>query len=641
MGQYKIGSNDKRAFPMGLTRVAGGIHVAVAVPAKTCSLLLYPSKKQQGPQEPERIPFPEEGRMGDVWEMTVYGRDLERYEYGFEADGKPFADPCGRQFSGREDWGSLEAAREVLRTPVKEPPFDWEGDEPLRLPYEDCVVYRLHVRGFTKHPSSGVRGKGTFQGITEKIPYLKELGVTTLELLPVSEFSEVIVPEHTAGSPYGKPEPDGRLNYWGYTPSFARAPKASYAGKGKNPQTEFKKLVKALHQAGIELVIELYFDGREPAEYVAETVRHWVREYHVDGVHLTGQAPAWLLARDPYLADTKLWAVSWDESQAAPGRPRRLAEHNDGFLVDMRRVLKGDEGQMNALVYRSRRNPAGFGVINYIAGTNGFTLADLVSYDQKHNEANGEANRDGSEYNYSWNCGVEGPTRKKKIAALRRQQQRNALLMVFLSQGTPLLLAGDEFGNTQNGNNNAYCQDNDISWLNWRQVKTNRELLDFVKYVIAFRKEHPVFHGSQEPRLMDYKSCGMPDVSYHGANAWCPEFDSFRRQMGILYSGAYAKRADGTEDDYFYVAYNLHWEPHEFALPNLPKGRKWHVAFDTKSAENNGYYLPGQEPPAKDQKRITVPSRTILVLIGKKSAEDAGTKQMKQMKKPKNLDKAL
>lgn len=637
MRQYKIGSSDKRAFPLGLTHVEGGIHVAVAAAAETCSLLLYLSKKNQDQEEPIRIPFPEEGRMGNVWEMTVLGKDLDRYEYVFEADGKPFADPCGERFSGREEWGSIEAAKQVLRTPVKETDFDWEGDRPLRIPYEDSVVYRLHVRGFTKHASSGVKGKGTYQGIVEKIPYFQELGITTLELLPVAEFAEVIVPEHVQGSPYGETEPTGRLNYWGYAPSFARAPKASYAGRGKDPQLEFKKLVKALHQAGIEIVIELYFDGKEPADYVVETVRHWVREYHVDGVHLTGQAPAWLVAQDPYLADTKLWAVAWDESLAVPGSMRCLGEHNDGFMMDMRRVLKGDEGQMNALVFRSRRNPAGYGVLNYIAGTNGFTLADLVTYDQKHNEANGEDNQDGSEYNYSWNCGVEGPTRKKKIAALRRQQQRNALLMVFLSQGTPLLLAGDEFGNTQNGNNNAYCQDNEISWLNWRQIKANQDLLDFVKYVIAFRKAHPVFHGSREPKLMDYKSCGMPDVSYHGVNAWCPEFDSFRRQMGIMYSGAYGMRPDGTEDDYFYVAYNLHWEPHEFALPNLPKGLKWHVAFDTGSLENNGYFLPGQEPLSKGQKHIMVPSRTVLVLIGKETSED---EDIKPMKTPKNLDKA-
>ena len=306
MRQYKIDSSDKRAFPLGLTHVEGGIHVAVAAAAETCSLLLYLSKKNQ--EEPIRILFPEEGRMGNVWEMTVLGEDLDRYEYVFEADGKPFADPCGGSFSGREAWGSMEAAKQVLRTPVKEADFDWEGDRPLRIPYEDSVVYRLHVRGFTKHASSGVKGKGTYQGIVEKIPYFQELGITTLELLPVAEFAEVIVPERVQGSPYGEAEPTGRLNYWGYAPSYARAPKASYAGQGRDPRVEFKKLVKALHQAGIEIVIELYFDGKEPADYVVGTVRHWVREYHVDGVHLLGEhLPITASVQDGMLSRTKIF----------------------------------------------------------------------------------------------------------------------------------------------------------------------------------------------------------------------------------------------------------------------------------------------------------------------------------------------
>ncbi len=621
MGQYKADSSDDRVYPLGLTRIWGGIHISVAAAAEECSLLLFHpeaahSRKKGERKAAVRIPFPPEGRIGDVWEMTLTGDGLDGVEYAFEADGVRFADPCGHSYHGREQWGRLEQAHILPTVPIRKEPFDWEGDRPLHIPYQDCIVYRAHVRGLTRHVSSGVEGRGTFSGIVEKIPYLKELGITTLELLPAAEFQEVMMPEHVDGNPYGESGPTGKINYWGYAPAYYFAPKASYAGKGKDPAVEFKKLVKALHRAGIELVTELYFTGKESPSTVLDVVRFWVREFHVDGVHITGGAQVWMMAQDPYLKGTKLWASSWDGVGVKTAGQKYLGEYNDGFLIDMRRALKGDEEQMNGLVYRSRRNPEQYGVINYIAGTNGFTMADMVSYEQKHNEANGEGNRDGSDYNYSWNCGAEGPVRKKKLLELRKKQLRNAVLMVFLSQGTPLLLAGDEFGNSQGGNNNAYCQDNETSWLNWNQVKSHGDLLEFVKYVIAFRKAHPVFHMEKEPRIMDYLSCGHPDVSYHGVNAWRPEFENFRRQIGILYCGEYGKKADGTPDDTFFVTYNMHWEPHEFALPNLPKGRQWKLAFDTSDSGANGFYRPGEELCLKNQKKYMVPPRSILVFIG-------------------------
>ncbi len=685
MWQYKTDSSDRSAFPMGLTRIEGGIHISVAAAADTCELLLFPPQSRL--DQAIRIPFPPSGRTGDVWEMDLAGENLDTYTYAFAADGYIFADPFGPQFAGREVWGDPAQVHALMTSPVREEPFDWGDDRPLKIPYEESIVYRIHVRGFTRHASSRVQGPGTFRGVAEMIPYLKDLGITTLELMPVSEFQEVMVTERPEGAPYGEEAPSGRLNYWGYTGSFLRAPKASYAGPGTSPGLEFKKLVRALHQAGIEVVVELYLDGRDTWPDVLDTARHWVRQYHVDGIHFTGQpVPGWLLAGDPYLADTKLWAAYWEEvpgpAARSGGRPRwapavppqssppsgsaaglqgspqscpairpqssppsgsavcpqdspqtgsprparLLADYNDGFLISIRRAVKGDEGQMRPLVDSLCRNPGDRGVINYLATNNGFTLADLVAYEQKHNEANGENNRDGSDSNYSWNCGVEGPTRKKKILDLRKRQVRNALLLLFLSQGTPLLMAGDEFGNSQNGNNNAYCQDNDISWLNWRQTKTGQKLLEFVKYVIAFRKAHPVFHMARAPRLMDYLSCGHPDVSFHGLNTWYPEFEDFRRQIGVMYCGAYGKKADGTPDDYFYLACNFHWEPHEFALPNLPKGLSWHMAFDTGSLAVNGYYLPGEEPVLDNQKRYMVPARTVLVLIGRRPQEEADTR---------------
>ena len=610
---------------MGLTRTDGGIHVSAVAAAKACSLLLFVKEDKNGKEarfrEVRNIPFPEEGKTGHVWSMTLNGAFDDLY-YAFEADGKRFSDPYGRSFAGRERWGRLSHAKRLLLSPVAEPEFDWQGDRPLHIPYEDCIVYRAHVRGLTKHASSGTEHRGTFRGVVDKIPYFKELGITTLELLPPVEFQEVMMPENVEGNPYGTSEPTGRLNYWGYAKAGMFAPKASYADPGTNPVTEFKYMVRELHKAGLEVVPELYFSGREVPEFVLETVRFWVREYHVDGIHLTGYAPTVLLATDPYLAGTKLWALSWEAEKPAAGEKKHLGEYNDGFLIDMRRALKGDEEQMSSLIYRNRRNPAETGVLNFMAGTNGFTMMDMVSYDQKHNEANGENNRDGSDYNYSWNCGAEGHVRKKKIQELRSRQLRNAMLLLFLSQGTPVLLAGDEFGNSQNGNNNAYCQDNEISWLNWNLNKWDQALLDFVKHVIAFRKAHPVFHMEQEPRVMDYLACGHPDISYHGVNAWQPEFENFRRQIGILYCGDYAKKPNGENDDFFFVIFNMHWEPHSFALPNLPKNLVWSLAFDTSDSEAGGYYEEGQERQILNQKNYMVPSRSVLVFQGKKKAKN-------------------
>ncbi len=611
MEQYKIAKHETKAYPMGLSKVSGGVRLCVAAEGEECRIHIFKAKAE----EPVQIlSFPAEFRKGDVWSMTILGEDFNDLEYCFEIDGKLFSDPYGKRFTGREMWGDLEHAPALLRTSMEFADFDWEGDKCPQIPYEDSIIYRLHNRGFTKHISSKVKHRGTFDGIREKIPYLKELGVTAVELMPVNEFSEVMMPEYVHGDPAAVDKPVGKLNYWGYTSGYYFAPKASY-GSGNDPALEFKSLVKALHKEGLELIVELFFTGKEPPSFVLDVVRFWADEFHVDGIHLVGTLPLNLLGPDPFLSRIKLFAVSWDP--AFEGKIKHLGEYNDGFLVDMRRVLKGDEEQMKNLAFRTRRNPAGYGVINYMANTNGFSMMDMVSYDTRHNEENGEKNLDGTPYNYSWNCGVEGPTKRKKVMELRKKQLRNAFLLLLLSQGTPLIMAGDEFGNSQSGNNNAYCQDNEVSWLNWNLVRTNQDILEFVKAVIAFRKDHPVFHMPKEPRIMDYLACGFPDISYHGVKAWCPEFDNFRRQLGIFYCGEYGKRPDGTADNNFYVAYNMHWEPHEFDLPNLPKKERWHVAFHTDKANENGMYPEGEEPAAEG-KQFLVPPRSIVVFIGKK-----------------------
>lgn len=615
MEQYRVLTEENQQYPIGLTVMDKKLHVSVISSSETCSLVLF----ENGSEEPGiKIPMNPADRNGDVWNLTLAGRWPKGTTYCFEMDGSLRPDPCGRQFTGWDEWGNPENIEHVMKSPLYGEHFDWEGDKPPDIPFHESIIYRCHVRGMTCHNSSKVRGKGTFRALMEKIPYIKELGATAIELMPVNEFQEVLVQESEWNPRAVKtgPVPTGKLNYWGYTKGYYYAPKASYSsGQKKRPVYELKTLVKEIHKAGMELIIELYFSGKESPAMVLDIVRFWVREYHVDGIHLVGYAPADLIGRDPYLSRTKLFATTWQGVQA--GTRKHLAEYHDGFLTDMRRVLKGDEDQIRPLIMRISQNPDQYGVINYMAHTNGFTMMDMVSYDRKHNEANGEGNRDGSDYNYSWNCGLEGPSKKKKLMAVRHKQIRNAMVLLFLSQGTPLFLAGDEFGNSKSGNNNAYCQDNEISWLNWNQRKTNRDIYEFAKHMIGFRKEHPVFHMEKKAQNMDYMACGHPDVSFHGVRVWRPEYENFRRQLGVLYCGAYGKRADGSSDDYFFVMYNMHWESHEFGLPRLPKNRMWHVAIDTSLGSVNGYYEAGQEPCLEDQKTYAVNERSIAVLIGK------------------------
>ena len=635
---YTVETDRSRIYPLGVTARGDGYDVSFVSKVKNCGLLLF----EKGKKRPSaRIPFPAEGRMGDVHFMTVRG-SFDDLEYAFWEDDRETPDPFGRRCTGWDRWGKRDSARRCIRTPfdVLRENFDWEDDCRPAVPTQDCVVYKIHARGFTKHISSGVspQKRGTFAGVAEKIPYMKELGITTVEMMPPSEFDEVI--RSPRGEVFGLPkegapargycaaagESRGRravsekaepvkVNYWGYCRSFAFAPKTSYASDGaceiKDPVTEFKSMVKALHRAGLELVIELYFDGTEAPGYVLDAVRFWAMEYHVDGVPLVGFAPLSLLAADPYLKDIKLWGEGWETE----GDFRRICEYNSGFMQDMRRFLKGDEGMLNAFAYHLRRNPGGIGVINYMANVNGFTMMDMVSYNEKHNEDNGEENRDGTDCNQSWNCGAEGTVRKKRIRQLRMQQLRNAVLLLFLSQGTPLLLSGDELGQSKRGNNNSYCQDNEISWLNWDLLERDSRLYEFVRAAISFRKSHDLFHMEQEPGLMDYKGTGLPDLSYHGEKAWQPEFDRHCRQLGAFYCGAYGKGRDGKGDASFYTAYNMHWEPHEFALPNLPKGREWRMVFNTAEDSVNGFWAEKDAPVLKDQKKVMAAARSVCVFM--------------------------
>ncbi len=518
-------------------------------------------------------------------------------EYCYKTNGEKMLDPYAIQLTGREQFGESNANREVhclITENIR------HISEPLSVPFHELILYRLHVRGFTKHSSSKVKNPGTFKGIEEKIPYMKQLGINGVVLLPCYEFDERMDEEELGKYrsnflDYTKPITEKqdkeqewpKINFWGYTKRANYfAPKASYAANPLQPISEMKQMVKKLHDNGIAVFMEMFFSEGTNQTLILECLRYWVRMFAIDGFKInTEVVNGTLIAQDPYLSRTKFLATYWNTGefyhQYEKIDEKILAEYNDGFMVDCRRFLKSDEGQVNGFVNRMRKNPSQQTVINYITNTNGFTLMDLVSYDIKHNEANGEQGMDGTEYNYSWNCGWEGPTRKKQIAQLRLRQIKNALSFLLLSQGVPMLLAGDEFGNTQKGNNNAYCQDNEIGWVTWNKRVMNQRILAFCKKLIALRKAHPVFSPKEELRGMDYIACGSPDISFHGTKPWYPDLSNYSRVIGIMLCGKYAPLTIRKSDKSFYMAFNMHWEAHRFELPVLPKGKKWKVIIDT------------------------------------------------------------
>lgn len=608
-GAEKITYSIKKGhpLPMGLTREADGINVSVQVPeTEAAELILYKTGNGGKRKESLRIPFPEEGRLGKILCMKVEGLPDE-FAYNFRVGGEICTDIYAKYLPEREHFGAPWKETCAL---CYQDDFDWEGDRTLNLPLEDTILYRLHVRGFTKHISSMVQARGTFAGIKEKIPYLKELGITMIELLPAYEFDEIHrpLPENVMK------EQDGRTNYWGYTNAFYFAPKAAYSQSGK-AYTELKELVRELHKNGIEICMEFYFVPGTRKDFVTECLRYWLQEYHIDGFHINSDvAPMQMIAEDPLLATTKLFGAWWGGNDTAWKGKKHLAEFHDGFMMDGRRFLKGDEGQLQTLSYRMLANPEGVGIVNYMANHDSLTLWDSVTYERKRNEKNGENNRDGSAYNHSWNCGEEGESRRKKVLERRDRQMRNALSLVFLSQGIPMLLAGDELGRTKGGNNNAWCQDNETSWINWKLNTRRSELLRFVIELIKFRKEHRIFHMPKQLKSMDYGKNGYPDVSCHGTRAWYPDYEAYNRHIGMMFCGEYTRYVQEKEEDFYYVAWNSHWEQHMLALPNLPKGKCW---YELMSTDKVGDEFQKEAKLLDNQKEFIAVPRSCTILVGR------------------------
>lgn len=616
---------------LGAVRYGNGFNFAVSLYRDcNCVLLLF----HRGEREPfMSVALGDEYVTGTVYSVYIEGLQENTFEYAYLADGKPWIDPYSVRLTGREHWGE-DCARNAgnIHSVADCQKYDWQEDKAPRLPLDQVILYSLHVRGFTKHSSSGVKAKGTFQGIIEKIPYLKDLGINQVELLPAYDFYELADEEDLLPSGHPKyektlpPEADGSLseriyevNYWGFTEGFYFTPKASYA-YGNDAAVEFKNMVRALHREGIEVVMQFYFPECVNRNLIMDCISYWVLEYHIDGIHLQGtDLPVNLIATDPLLADTKIYYYDFDTEgiyrRAFHGKIKNLAIYNHEFANDMRRFLKSDEDMLQAFTYRMRRIPKETGIINYVTQYEGFTLNDLVSYDFKHNEQNGEDNRDGNNYNYSWNCGAEGSTKKKAILELRKKQMKNALVFLLLSQGTPMLLAGDELANSQGGNNNPYCQDNAVAWVEWKKNKYSQELFDFTRHMIALRLAHPILHQPDELRIMDYIACGYPDLSYHGDSAWYPKFDNHIRHIGVMYCGKYARIDRKQEDCFFFLAFNMHWDIHEFGLPKLPKSLKWYLKADTGSRSGKDFYEDGGEVALQNQEKLIVADRTTVVLI--------------------------
>ena len=645
--------------------------------ATRCTLLLF---KPQAPKPYARIPFHDSYRIGDTYSMLVYDIKPDEFDGPYEpAKGLLFneenvlLDPYSRAVTGQRKWGEKpEGGKDFeYRARVEKSSFDWGNIKQLEQPFEDLVIYETHVRGYTKDKSSGVSAPGTFAGLKDKIPYLKDLGINAVELMPIFEFDEMESARVVDGVQL--------YNYWGYNTVSFFAPNTSYAFNEEHNHEgdELKSLIKALKENGIEVILDVVFnhtaEGNEMGpcfsfkgidnnvyymltpdahyynfsgcgnvmncnhpvvrNFIIDCLRHWAIEYRVDGFRfdlasILGRDqngapmanPPILesLAFDPVLGKMKLIAEAWDagglyQVGSFPSW-NRWAEWNGRYRDDMRSFLKGDDGMAGNAITRitgsrdlyspeSRGHKAS---VNFLTCHDGFTLYDLYSYNEKHNEKNGWNNTDGDNNGHSWNCGAEGETDDPNVNGLRRRLIKNAFAALLCSRGPAMFFAGDEFCNTQFGNNNAYCQDNIISWLDWSRLEEFKEIHDFVRHMIQFRKEHPILRKMTKP-----SSCQFPEISVHNGTPFNASTDYKTKLIGIMYAG---RNEEDTEDDIVFYCMNAYWEPLVMQLPVLPNGKHWHVDTNT-----NAEYFDGEDFTEKTEllgvNTIRVPARTTIILV--------------------------
>jgi len=576
-------------------------------------------------QEKAYISVPEDFCMGSLRSITVSGINPQEYNYLYEINGKEQLDPYATVIVGREIWNdeSRKADKYKLVAGFDGAVFPWGEDKNPEVPKSDMIMYKLHVRGFTMGQKTAGKSKGTFQAVKNRIPYLRDLGVTTVELMPMYEFEEMPIPMEMEVPDYVKWQPEAEdmirpvvledevqnINFWGYGEGNYFAVKASYASEPAKANTEFKRLVKALHDNGMECVMEMFFPEDTNFNMIMDVLHFWVKEYHVDGFHILGTSlPIASIVKDPVLSRTKIFTDDFQGFYNARHKYKNLYVYKEEYQYAVRQLVNHYDCDIREFANQQRKQGEQYGYVNFVAGSNGFTLADCFMYNDKHNEANGEGNRDGNDYNLTNNFGVEGPTKKKFINEIRRNRMRLAFTMLMFGQGVPLIMAGDEFGNTQEGNNNAYCQDNEIGWVNWSQFAKYKEDREILKALIAFRKEHSIIAKEEPLRFNDYRTMGTPEFSYHGENAWISQIDPGRRSLGMLYCGAYAKEGHSKED--VYVGYNFYSGEVKLALPILTQ-KKW--------------YLDGVE--LEDQQFVTVPAHSIRVLMSKEIPQPAKAKK--------------
>ena len=664
----------------GATAIPCGVNFTVySYGATSCELLLF---KRMEAEPYAVLKFPENYKIGKVYSMIVFGLNVHDFEYAYRMDGpydpkegllfnknNTLLDIYAKAVAGQRLWGIPQMEGDVYRARVVKDDFDWKDSGQPLIPMEDLIIYEMHVRGFTKHDSSGVAHPGTFAGLREKIPYLKELGINAVELMPIFEFDEMRDYRVVDNKPV--------MNYWGYNTVCFFAPNTSYTAKVEYNKegTELKELISALHENGIECILDVVFnhtaegDERGPCfsfkgfdnniyymltpdgnyynfsgcgntlncnhpivhQMILECLRYWTTAYHVDGFRfdlatILGRnedgspmsKPPLLqsLAFDPILGNVKLIAEAWDagglyQVGSFPSWSR-WAEWNGRYRDDMRNFLKGDFGMWEVAARRitgSRDiyNPEWRGnnaSVNFLTCHDGFTLWDLYSYNEKHNEANGWGNTDGCDDNRSWNCGAEGDTADEGILTLRRRLAMNAFAVLMCSRGTPMFFSGDEFLNSQFGNNNAYCQDNEISWLDWKDLEKNKAHFEFCKYMAAFRKAHPVLR-----KFAGNSWCGFPEIQVLGA-------DAETRVLRVIYAGRVEvdDRGNG-HDDIVCLAVNVFWEDQEFWLPSLQGGKVWYVAADT-SGRYLPHYIPGQQGMNRlPENKVTVGARSVCIFV--------------------------
>lgn len=608
---------------MGVTKGKTGVNFCLECRKESCcKIILY---NREDISITEEISVAEKFSKGNLRAVCIEGLDLSKYDYNYWIDGRILPDPYARRIAGRESWADLNRVpnlKDSIRCRYEEGKFSWNGDCEVEIPRSDMVIYKLHVRGFTKGLAEESKAQGTFLALKKKLSYLKSLGITTIELMPVYEFEEWMVTEQEELPEYVRWNEKShdkikktekkkayKLNYWGYGEGMYFAPKASYAA-GAAADLELKECILSMHKKGMECILEIDFAESVSAEKILSVLKFWVKEYHVDGFHLQGnKIPMELLIADPYLGRTKLFYRSVQDSEVLDEEKRypRVFVDSDEFFYPIRKLLTGNGGNIWELADQMKKQNEKLGYVNYIADNNGFTLADLFAYEYKHNEANGEQNMDGPEWNFSTNCGVEGDTTSRNVRKIRERRMKNAIAVLFFAQGIPMLMAGDEDCNSQHGNNNAYCQDNEIGWKDWKQNKTSKEFARFVKAVIAFRKGHKVLSMDQPMKLLDTLGCGYPDLSYHEENAWIsPEFYN-RRALGILYCGDYAEE---TED--VYLGFNFSDFPKNLALPKKREQKSWYLSMDTSQKDG---FLP--ELLKLSESCYTLEAQSICIIIGK------------------------